>query len=521
VKPFPIAVAVVLAALLAWRWRRHGWEGRIVALAVIAGFAVYGSGRVAPPNLEHLIRQVGETLGTWTYLLVGVMAFLETGAFVGLVAPGESAVMVGGLVAGQGQIELFVLIAIVWAAAVAGDVTSYWMGKRLGRQFLLRHGRRLQITPARLEQVEGFFARNGGPTILIGRFIGLVRALAPFVAGTSRMPFRRFLPYDVIAAGLWSTTFCVLGYVFWKSFDRLLSFAKQGALAFGTAAALIVGVVVSYRWLRVAENRARLDSILDEWERRPLLRPFVRAARLAWERALVPAARRLERPARFAWERLTPGRLGLELTTLLAVGGVGLFGFVAYGVAIGEGRLPVGDRLAADVSSKLLTGWGFDLARAISTLGAVYVALPVAALAVVWLASRRHALEAWALGAGTALAFSLSPIAKEAFARARPEGALVDAAGYAYPSGHAVHSIAFVAVAVALRHAVPGLAAQAATIVVAVVVAAAIGLSRVYLDVHWLSDVLGGWGLSAAVYAGCAVVALIVAFMRQNRRAAA
>ena len=70
------------------------------------------------PNVEHLIEEAGQALGKWTYLAVGVLAFLETGAFIGLVAPGETTVIVGGLVAGQGEISLLVLIAIVWTCAV-------------------------------------------------------------------------------------------------------------------------------------------------------------------------------------------------------------------------------------------------------------------------------------------------------------------------------------------------------------------------------------------------------------------
>lgn len=100
---------------------------------------------------------------------VGVLALLETGAFVGLVAPGETTVLVGGVVAGQGEIDLLLLIGIVWTSAVAGDFTSYVLGRRLGREFLVRHGPRLKITEARLHQVEEFFARHGGATILIGR----------------------------------------------------------------------------------------------------------------------------------------------------------------------------------------------------------------------------------------------------------------------------------------------------------------------------------------------------------------
>ena len=118
-----------------------------------------GTGVIHLPNIEKLIEDVGTRLGHWTYLLVGVLAFLETGAFIGLVAPGETAVLVGGVVAGQGQISLLVLIAIVWTCAVRGDLTSYTLGRRLGRAWLLRHGDRLKITEERLHQVERFFER--------------------------------------------------------------------------------------------------------------------------------------------------------------------------------------------------------------------------------------------------------------------------------------------------------------------------------------------------------------------------
>src|SRR6185436_8370801 len=114
------------------------------------------------PNIEHAAEDLGTALGEWTYLLVGLMAFLETGAFVGLIAPGETFILVGGLVAGQGQISIVVLIAIVWTAAVAGDVTSFVLGRRLGRQFMLRHGERFKITEERIEAVERFYDRHGG-----------------------------------------------------------------------------------------------------------------------------------------------------------------------------------------------------------------------------------------------------------------------------------------------------------------------------------------------------------------------
>ena len=236
--------------------------------------------------------------------------------------------LVGGLVAGQGQISIVVLIAIVWTCAVAGDLTSYFLGRRLGRTWLVRHGERLKITEDRLGQVERFFERAGGLTILIGRFIGLVRALAPFIAGTSKMPLRVFVPYDVLGAGAWAATFCILGYVFWQSFDRITQYVSRGLFAFGTVVAIGVLLYLLVRLRRDEAFRRAVKAWLHAREDKPLVKPLMRVGIPVWRRVLRPAAAGIEATGTFVAHRVTPGPSGLELTTLCALLAVGAFNFV-------------------------------------------------------------------------------------------------------------------------------------------------------------------------------------------------
>jgi membrane protein DedA with SNARE-associated domain len=249
-KPGMLTAAALIGAVVIVRWRRLPWRVRVVGLGVVVALSVWGSGVVHPPDLETIARDIGATLGSFTYVLVGLLALLETGAGIGLIAPGELAVVVGGVTAGQGHTDLAALIGIVWACALSGDLISYYLGRRLGREFMLRHGHLIKLTPARLGQVETFLARHGGKTILVGRFVGLVRALAPFVAGSSRMPARRFIPATFVAAGLWSATFSVLGYVCWQSVDEAAAIAKEGTLVLIVAVAIVVTATAVYRRVR-------------------------------------------------------------------------------------------------------------------------------------------------------------------------------------------------------------------------------------------------------------------------------
>ena len=387
-KPLWLVGALALAVLLLVRRRKLEPTLLIGGVLAVTGSLLYGFGLVAFPDLEKLLKELGGRLGSWTYLLVGGLAFLETGAFVGLLAPGETTILVGGVVAGQGEIDIVALVALVWVCAVAGDLTSFYLGRRLGRGFLEQHGGRVSITPERLVKVEDFFEKHGGKAILLGRFVGLIRAIAPFLAGSSGMPLRRFLPYDVIGAGLWGATFCMLGYLFWQSFGTVLDYAKTGALALGSTIVVVTAVVVLVRLVRVPANRDRVVAWVCAQERRPVIGPVVRLGR---------------QPARFALRRVTPGDLGLELTTLLAIGAVGAFAVVGYATILGPGELTPGDVRGLRIADELRTDWVTEAAKVVSQAGLLSVTLAAVAIACIALAVRREVLEAAAIASGYAL----------------------------------------------------------------------------------------------------------------------
>jgi membrane-associated protein len=217
--------------------------GGVVAAAVLAALV---SGAVQAPDLEGALTDLSETLGPWTYALVAALAFLETGAFVGLVAPGETAIVLGGVVAAEGDVNLAAMILIAWGAAAAGDFASLMLGRRLGRRFLLTRGPRLGVTGARLERVEVFFDRHGPKAILVGRFVGLVRAVAPFLAGASGMRVRAFLPWSLLGTFAWATAFTLIGYAFHASFGAAAGALTHGALG----AAVLVAAILALREYR-------------------------------------------------------------------------------------------------------------------------------------------------------------------------------------------------------------------------------------------------------------------------------
>ena len=330
--------------------------------------------------------------------------------------------------------------------------------------------------------------------------------MAPFIAGSSKMPFRRFLPYDIAGAGIWGCGLVILGYVFWQSFDKLIQAAKQGALALGLVIALVVGIIAAYRWLQNPEHRRELREWLDRQEQRPVIRPIVAAIR----------------PVVATIIRLVPGRFGLEVSTVLAVGLVGGFAFGALAHAVDAGGPLNVDQRAMTMAENVRFGALVDASKVVSFLGTGVVTEVMVLIVAAVLGSRGRWPDAVALVAGSILVIIGINVAKEIVDRPRPAGGLVAASGSSYPSGHAAHAIAWIAAAIALvRGGMLRLRSSLPLVVGALVLAAAIGLSRVELGVHYWTDVIGGWGLGLACFSLTALVAVVIVGVRQNAQAPA
>ena len=145
--------------------------------------------------------------------------------------------MLGGVVAAEGGVDLIPILLVAWVFAALGDLASFALGQRLGRPFLHRHGPRVGMTEPRVHRVERFYAKHGAKAILVGRFVGLVRAVSPFLAGASGLKLRTFLPWSLLGTLAWASAFTLAGYAFHESFSEASGTLTHATLALAVAAA--------------------------------------------------------------------------------------------------------------------------------------------------------------------------------------------------------------------------------------------------------------------------------------------
>ncbi|MFE2960463.1 DedA family protein [Nocardia tengchongensis] len=191
--------------------------------------------------MNSLMHRILDIAPVWVYLVVTLLVFAEDAIFVGFVIPGETAAVLGGVAASQGHVQLWLMIVLVVAAAILGDSVGYEVGKVVGPKLL--QASILDRHRGRLDGAQDYLARRGGWAVFLGRFTAFFRAMMPALAGTSRMPYRRFLLFNAVGGVVWGAIFVVLGFVAGQSYEAVAKTVGRD-LAFGAAAVVVLALIV-------------------------------------------------------------------------------------------------------------------------------------------------------------------------------------------------------------------------------------------------------------------------------------
>jgi membrane-associated protein len=163
-------------------------------------------------HIDSYLDEIIRTYGVWTYALLFLIIFMETGLVVTPFLPGDSLLFAAGTFAAIGSLNVWLLWFLLFVAAVIGDSVNYWVGSKVGPRAFEGNVRFLK--KEYLDQTQEFYDKHGGKTIILARFVPIVRTFAPFVAGVGTMNYRHFITYNVLGAFLWTAIFIGLGYFF-------------------------------------------------------------------------------------------------------------------------------------------------------------------------------------------------------------------------------------------------------------------------------------------------------------------
>ncbi|NOY39958.1 MAG: phosphatase PAP2 family protein, partial [Nitrospirae bacterium] len=389
----------------------------------------------------------------------------------------------------QGYFDLGNCLWVISLGAVLGDSVGYSLGKAVGRGYFERHKRLLLLREKHILKVDRYFEKHGGKTIFFGRFVGFLRALAPFVApfvaGMARMPYRRFLIYNVSGGILWSISFTLLGYFFGQSWQLIEKWSGRAGVF--VLFILLVAGGFGYLYKIVVRRQAEICGwVMDKY------RVFVSDPRI---RGFVERHPDL---VLFVRERLSPeSYLGLHLTVGLVISAVfvWIFGGITEDILTGDPFVAIDSWVLAHVLYFRTPGVSRFMIL-FTQLGGV-TAIMIGSLVVgSYLVFRRRfdylVTYIMAIIGGGFLVVVL----KRAIHRIRPisETSLINIGGWSFPSGHAMMSvILYGMITYFIIRDMRSWKLRVFMVTAAGFVIFMIGLSRIYLQVHYLSDVLAGY----------------------------
>ncbi|MHB8907272.1 MAG: bifunctional DedA family/phosphatase PAP2 family protein [Syntrophales bacterium] len=424
-------------------------------------------------------------LGHWGYLVVFLLPFMESAAFTGLLVPGETVVVLAGFLSSQGYLDLGDCLLVISLAVVLGDTAGYTLGKAIGRGYFERHKRLLFLKERHLRKTEEYFDRHGGKTIFLARFTHFLRAMAPFVAGMSRMPYKKFITFNVAGGILWTVAFTLLGYFFGQSWQLIEKWAGRAGLFILFLFLVIAGF--SFLYGAASRRKTEIFAWFKELSGAVASVPFFRDFR-----------KRHPGTAAFLRQRLSPeGYLGIHLTVGLIVSAlfIWIFGGITEDVLTGDPLVEV-DRWVLEQVHFFRTPLATSFMTAFTALGGGRMITGGSLIVTIYLIFKKRFDDLLtyltAILGGSILVFVL----KTAVHRVRPHAgfALIQIGGWSFPSGHAMMCIIFYGMlAYLFVRRTQSWRLQVLAVSAACLFVFLIGLSRIYFGVHYLSDVLAGY----------------------------
>lgn len=211
--------------------------------------------------MGSVVESVLTGVPSWTvYLLVFVLPFVECSLFVGFLFPGETALLLGGVLASRGEVDVVTLCVLATLGAVLGDSIGYLVGRRFGPS--LQRSRLGRVVGERRWRVaEAFLRRRGGPAVFLGRFTALLRALVPSAAGMAHLPYRSFLLWNAVGGLVWANGSVLAGYAAGSSYTRVEGYLGRGALAL--TGLVVLAAVVVHVVRRRGGHRTLVEQALD------------------------------------------------------------------------------------------------------------------------------------------------------------------------------------------------------------------------------------------------------------------
>ena len=391
--------------------------------------------------LAPIISHIESIIEHGGYIALFLVTILEGVPAIGQFVPGHTIVILSGFLAKLGVLNIYIIVPLIVLGALGGDCIAFYCGKRFGFMLLSKFGKYFFITEDKIEKVRGLINKHAGKTTILGRFSPVTRPLAPFIVGASGIPFKKFLPLDLVGVLIWTSLSLSVGYIFGASYHTVAGLLGK-FIVIGIILAILI--VMAYRFIN------KQFHIFAKY----------------------------------------------ELITLVA----NLAGLFIFFKTVQDALSDHAFMADLDVwinfffSTHATAAW-LTFMNIITNIFSPEMIAGVGVMATIYFLYKRYwryaVITLTSVGGG----FVLNGIMKALFVRARPETVFIIETGYSFPSGHAVAAaIFFTLVIYIFARKIQSIVWRELFVVGCVALALLVGFSRIYLGVHWFSDVVAGIG---------------------------